>query len=127
MAKEQDNRFSKNAPGPFYVGDGECITCLAPEHAAPDLIGFDEEANHCFFKKQPSTSEEYEHAMQAVWVSCCAAVRYSSDDPEVLYQIERAKDAFQKKVKPSFNAEQRMAKIAKEEANKGCWWTLWLR
>ncbi len=78
-----NKKYPRNAPGPFYVANGECITCMAPEHEAPDLMGFDEEAMHCYFKKQPSTPEELERATRAVWVSCCGAVQYSGDDPGV--------------------------------------------
>jgi hypothetical protein len=56
---------------------------MAPQHAAPDLMDFDDQARHCFFKKQPSTTEELKQAIEAVWVSCCGAVRYSGDDPAI--------------------------------------------
>src|SRR5215216_6853106 len=99
MYSEKDKeRFPKNAPGPFYVANGECITCMAPEHEAPDLMGFDEEANHCYFKKQPSTPEEFERAARAVWASCCAAVQYSGDDPAVLQRIEELHDEARKRI-----------------------------
>jgi hypothetical protein len=87
MTENEKERFPKNAPGPFHVANGECIICLAPEREAPDLMGFDEEANHCFFKKQPSTPEEFERAARGAWVSCCEAVRYSGNDPKVLRRI----------------------------------------
>lgn len=93
MTSETDKeRFPKNVPGPFYVANGECITCRAPEHAAPELMGFDEEARHCYFKRQPSTPEELEHAVRAVWVSCCEAVQYSGDDPTVARLIAEYDD-----------------------------------
>jgi len=63
--------------------------CGAPEIAAPDFMGFDEKARSCYFKKQPSTPEEYEQAMQAVRVACCDNIHYSTDDPAVLEQINR--------------------------------------
>ena len=80
-------RFHKNVPGPFYVVDGECIICGDPEHEAPDMIGYDEERQHCYFKKQPSTPEEIDRALRAVWVSCCQAVRYDGNDPNVEKRI----------------------------------------
>ena len=88
MVEEKENeRFPKNAPGPFYVVNDQCITCMAPEYEAPDLMGFDEEANHCYFKKQPSTPEELGRAARAVWASCCGAVKYGGDDPKVKRKI----------------------------------------
>jgi|SRR5882724_11315489 len=78
-----DNRYPKNAPGPFFVTNGECISCLAPENQAPDLMGFDKKEQHCYFKKQPSTPEELDRALKAVFVSCCDAVHYGGDDPAV--------------------------------------------
>src|SRR5215831_20768418 len=53
--EESEERFPKNAAGPFFVVNGGCITCMAPEHEAPDLMGFDQEQHHCYFKKQPVT------------------------------------------------------------------------
>src|SRR4051794_11718743 len=88
MSKEEARpRFPKNVPGPFYVAAGECITCRAPEHEAPDLMAFDEQIGHCYFKKQPSTPDELERAVRAVWVSCCEAVVYDGDDPSVIERI----------------------------------------
>lgn len=51
IAEKDKERFPKNVSGTFYVANGECITCMAPEHAAPELMGFDGEARHCYFKK----------------------------------------------------------------------------
>jgi hypothetical protein len=84
------NRYPKNAPGPFFVENGCCISCGAPEHEAPDLMSHDENDEvfyHCYFKKQPSTPEETEQAIQAVWVSCCGAVQYEGDDPKILQRF----------------------------------------
>ena len=84
MTSEKDKeRFPKNASGPFYVENGMCITCMAPQHEAPDLMGFDEEAHHCYFMRQPSTPEELGRAVRAVWVSCCGAVQYAGNDPTI--------------------------------------------
>ncbi|HZS07662.1 MAG TPA: hypothetical protein VFD58_22695 [Blastocatellia bacterium] len=117
MHQEKDEeRFPKNAPGPFYVVNGECMTCLAPEHEAPDLMGFDEEARHCYFRKQPSTPEEFERAARTVCVSCCEAVRYSGDDPAVLQRIEEL-DEEARKWRQQLEEQQ-------ERQNKP-WWKFW--
>jgi hypothetical protein len=67
----QRERCGLNVEGDFYVEKDLCLQCLAPE-----LIGFDEEYG-CYFKKQPETPEELEHAINAVRVSCIRALRYS--------------------------------------------------
>ena len=72
-----------NVPGDFYVAKDECITCMAPEAEAPDLMGFDKAASSCYFRRQPETPEECERAIRAVWVSCCSAVRYRGQDPNI--------------------------------------------
>jgi hypothetical protein len=85
-------RFRLNAPGDFFVEDGRCIACTAPEHEAPELMAHAEDEGlnyHCYFRRQPETSEEIEHAVRAVYVSCCGAVRYGGSDPGVLARLER--------------------------------------
>jgi hypothetical protein len=72
-----------NAPGDFYVEDQHCIACQAPEHEAADLMAHDE-TDHCYFKRQPATSEELARAIRAVAVGCCGAVRYGGREPRVI-------------------------------------------
>ena len=83
--------FAQNAPGPFYVEDGLCIACAAPESEAPDLmdhVGPNEpNAYHCFFKRQPQSVEETDRAMIAMQVCCCGALRYGGDDPTVVQRL----------------------------------------
>ena len=84
-------RFRLNAPGDFYVADGECITCLAPEHAAPTLMGLHEEGqgrSHCFFARQPQTPAEIDDAIGAVRSACCASLRYAGRDAAVLARLK---------------------------------------
>jgi hypothetical protein len=73
-----------NAPGPFYVGQDLCISCMAPQHEAPELMDYDESVGTCYFKRQPLTPVEIEHAIQAVYVACCDAVQYSGTDAAIL-------------------------------------------
>ena len=54
-----------NAPGDFYVAKDECIACLAPEGEAPDLMGFDEAENSCFFRRQPATPDKLDRPRSA--------------------------------------------------------------
>ena len=82
-------RHAQNAPGSFYVVDGQCMACCAPEAEAPDLM--DHVADpyyHCYFKKQPTTPEELNQAVRACWVSCTQAVRYAGHDPAVIRQLQ---------------------------------------
>jgi hypothetical protein len=83
-------RFPLNAPGDFYVQDGMCIACTAPEHEAPDLMAHycdDSMSYQCYFRRQPETADELERAIQAVEVGCCGAVRYGGRDPEVIRRL----------------------------------------
>lgn len=83
-------RYPLNAAGDFYVADGMCIACTAPEHEAPELLGHDHFSHagyHCFFKRQPQTPEELNHAIMAVAVGCCRAVRYGGTDAAVLRRL----------------------------------------
>jgi hypothetical protein len=79
MSKTQFERTPLNAEGDFYVVKDMCITCMAPHHEAPELMGMDEETG-CYFRRQPQTAEELERAVEAVRVSCVEALRYSGDD-----------------------------------------------
>jgi hypothetical protein len=78
--------YPTNAPGDFYVEDGICITCCAPESVAPKLMGMHPEG-HCYFKKQPSTPEELDHAIEAVGASCVEGLRYAGNDPDILRRL----------------------------------------
>lgn len=79
-------RTPLNAEGGFYVVKDTCITCMAPHHEAPELMGMDE-ATGCYFRRQPQTAEELEHAVEAVRVSCVEALRYAGDDLKVLERL----------------------------------------
>lgn len=80
-------RHKLNVDGDFYVEDGVCMSCDAPHTEAPELIGYDADF-HCYFKKQPETEEEIEHAVLAVYVSCCEGVQYGGSNPEILKKIQ---------------------------------------
>jgi ferredoxin len=83
MTRDEWEPTPANAPGDFYVAKDMCIACRAPEAEAPDLMGFDDSNESCFFRRQPTTADELEHAVRAVWVSCCGAVRYRGSSPEI--------------------------------------------
>jgi hypothetical protein len=74
-------RNPKNAPGPFYVLKGECISCGAPPAEAPGLVTLGDDG--CYFHKQPETPEEVNDAIRAMYVSCVEIHRYGGDDPVI--------------------------------------------
>lgn len=87
-----DTRHPRSAPGDFFVAAASCISCMAPEHEAPDLMQSDNDG--CYFHKQPESMEETERASRAVWVSCCGAVQYAGSDSKILArlkELERSK------------------------------------
>ena len=90
MRKKNPNerdRYPLNAEGPFYVEDGECLACMAPEYEASELMGYDSDKAHCYFKRQPNTPEELEHAINAVACSEVGALRYGGDDDYILERL----------------------------------------
>ncbi len=84
--KKTPKAYHLNAPGDFYVEDGMCISCEAPEHEAPDLMAHDE-TGHCYFKRQPQSSAETDRAILALTVGCCGATRYRGRDPEIIARL----------------------------------------
>lgn len=92
-------RESENAPGPFYVVKGMCITCALPVETAPETIKFHEipcescpkgrAADHCFVSRQPETPEEIDRMIEVVAYSCIAAYRYCGTDPGVCGGLPR--------------------------------------
>jgi hypothetical protein len=83
-------RFRLNAPGDFYVEDGMCLACTAPEHEAPDLMANYQGKDvcyHCYFRQQPRSAEELEQPIRAVHVACCGAVKYAGSDQIVLQRL----------------------------------------
>ena len=42
---------------------------------------------HCRYHLQPQTEQELEHAISAVQVCCCAAVRYAGNDKTIIDRI----------------------------------------
>lgn len=60
---------------------------MIPEIEAAELMGFDHEAMHCYFKQQPLTSEELEHSIAAVAASDIQGLRYAGHDKYVLDRL----------------------------------------
>jgi len=85
-SKQNHERTPLNAEGDFYVEADTCLWCMAPENQAPELMGF-EEPNGCFFRRQPQTPTEIEHAVNAVHFSCVQALRYAGNDSTIIDRL----------------------------------------
>lgn len=72
--------------GDFYAEKDSCIVCGAPQDIAPDLVGKDEEGA-CIWKKQPTTPEEFDRAINVLNGSCCDAHRYAGTDEAIWSRI----------------------------------------
>jgi hypothetical protein len=73
--------------GDFYIKDGDCISCGAPQAEAPDLIEHGKGDGHCYFKKQPQTEMELDQAVSALMVSCICALRYGGTEEKILKRL----------------------------------------
>ena len=77
-----------SVPGDFYVENQCCTSCGVPQAVAPDLVGWvDEEKSHCFWKKQPETQAELEHAFAIFDGQELGCHRYASYDPAIQTRI----------------------------------------
>ena len=98
MTKIRPEAYPLNAPGDFIVLDEQCLICMAPEHEAPDLMGYFEDPDgsnrrsHCYFARQPQTPEEIDRALRAIIVACCDALDYCGDDPRILARLRELRD-----------------------------------
>lgn len=102
------DRHPRNSQGPFYVVNGECITCGAPETEAQELMSHDDRG-HCYFVRQPESPEEVEQAIRATWASCCGAVRYGGKNAEIIRKLAvlRSYDSCDEKLFPVPSGEIR--------------------
>ena len=80
-------RYFLNAKGDFYVENGICLCCMIPEIEAPELMGFNKEQMHCYFKQQPLSSQEQERAIAAVAASDIQGLRYAGSDEYILSRL----------------------------------------
>src|SRR5687768_1411600 len=85
-SQNKRERTPLNAVGDFYVEEGICLWCMAPENDAPELMGF-EKRDGCFFRRQPETAAEIQHAINAVHVSCVQALRYAGNDATIIDRL----------------------------------------
>jgi hypothetical protein len=107
--KATRERHPLNAEGDFYVENDICLCCDAPIGETPELMECDQDT-HCYFKRQPETREEVEHAINAVLVSCVEALRYAGNDPYILERLEKQR--------------QSCDSIEKKCSRKNRWWNI---
>lgn len=86
-------RVKQNSEGDFYVADQQCVLCLLPLDAAPELMGlFDPPdgpaGSTCYFSRQPSSDAEVEAAIRAISHSCCGGLRYGGRDPVIIGKLK---------------------------------------
>ena len=80
-------RYPLNVEGDFYSEKGTCLLCMMPEVQAPELMGFDRREQHCYFRRQPQTPEELEHAIAAIIYSEVQGLRYAGNDADILRRL----------------------------------------
>jgi hypothetical protein len=86
MSTAPRSRHHHSVDGPFYVVNGECMSCGAPEMHAPKLMSHDSHG-HCFFTRQPASPHETNEAIESTWASCCGALRYGGTDDGILIRL----------------------------------------
>lgn len=75
----------KNAPGPFCVVDGCCLSCAVWTSVAPNLFAFDD--SHCYVKRQPHTLMEMDQMLVALWAAEVSCIRYRGNDPAIFERL----------------------------------------
>jgi hypothetical protein len=92
---ELPERHPLNAAGDFYVVNGGCMGCTAPEGYAPQLIGHQGAGKdyHCYFKRQPVTEADFQAAIDALAVATCSSVRYGGTDERILRRLVQVRAA----------------------------------
>lgn len=86
-------RVKQSTEGDFYVADQQCLLCLQPLDAAPELMSLFESldgpaGSTCYFSRQPSSEAEIDAAIRAISHSCCGALRYGGRDPAIISRIK---------------------------------------
>lgn len=71
----------RNAAGDFYVEEGCSVICGTCEVVAPALFAADDE--HCFVKRQPTTTDELDAMLEAMHHSCVECIRWKGRDSRI--------------------------------------------
>src|SRR5688500_13720448 len=88
-------RVPENAPGDFYVVARVCLRCCLPHGKAPELMDDPESTGDCYFRRQPRTPEEVDHAINAICVSDLCALRYGGSDEAIISKLRQRHAAAQ--------------------------------
>lgn len=75
-----EDRFTRNAPGKFYV-DAQCIDCDLCRERLPHIFHRDNEGGHSFVAKQPESGSDLIEAMIAL--DDCPAEAIGNDGTEI--------------------------------------------
>ena len=81
---------SLNVPGPFYIEDGCCTSCMAAPTEAPGHIHFDDATKHCYVAHQPSSADDFNSVVRAAWVAELSCVRYRGTEQSLLIRLAEA-------------------------------------
>jgi hypothetical protein len=120
-------RLELNAPGQFYT-TGECLACALPEAEAPECLApLDDDNYHTYFRRQPTTEQEIEHACAAALVCCVAAIRYGGNDPAIIQRLGNREKYCDNPlpggpVRFSWETDEQWAKVTKQGRP---WWQFW--
>ncbi len=92
LAQLAERRHPLNVKGDFYGIAGECccFSACVPHESAPDLIGYQENPEGCYFIRQPQTEKEIERAIEATLSAFAANLRYSGQDQKIIRIIRAA-------------------------------------
>ena len=64
------------------------MRCCLVHEAAPELLNDPaQEFRQCYFRRQPQTREEIDHAINAIRVSEIAALRYGGTDQAIIRRL----------------------------------------
>lgn len=87
MARRR-RRHPDNVPGDFYVEDGCCTLCGVPEQFAPDLFPpIDDDSEHCFVRKQPTSTDEVDRMFEVIACAELDCIRYAGSDRAILTRL----------------------------------------
>lgn len=79
---------SDTQDGDFYVEPDCCLLCGVPESIAPNI--FETGENHCSVKRQPTSQDEVDRTVRAMWSSEVDCIRYRGRDTSMLRRLARA-------------------------------------
>ena len=124
MAISLRQRVPENSPGDFYVEADTCLRCCLPHDEAPELMNDCKvEFRECYFRRQPQTPEEVEHAIQAIWVSELNCIRYGGNDQAIIRRLhELGRDDCCDQPLIGEPAVRRPNRPASGSAAKKSWW-----